>query len=54
MDGKTYKGLVGFDQCAFIKEQMVQGDANVLSSVSRCGEVEARVTYGALGHIMCD
>lgn len=28
---------------------MVQGKANVLSSVSRCGEVEAHVTYGALG-----
>lgn len=27
---------------------MVQGIANVLSSVSRCGEVEAHVTYGAL------
>lgn len=28
---------------------MVQGSANVLSSVSRCAEVEAHVTYGALG-----
>jgi len=28
---------------------MVQGNTNVLSSVSRCGEVEAHVTYGALG-----
>ncbi len=34
---------------------MVQGNANVLSSASRCGEVEAHVTYGALGsRIMCD
>lgn len=28
---------------------MVQGNAHVLSSVSRRGEVEAHVTYGALG-----